>query len=430
MMMRNLPAAMRRLSAGGILLLLCGILAASGCDYDLNQPGRIEDDELSDQAMFTSLLNGMGRSYAEGLNFLAHRSAVVTREIHPAAPNQIFSVSPRTFRGELHPDEQNEPWNFLQQARWTAEAGIERMRETLGESEASSSEDLARAYLWAGYANRSLGANMCQAVIDEGAAQDNEAFLERSSNQFTEALEIAQAAGASEVQAAARAGRASVRILLGDWSGAVSDASEVATSFTWTVPYFETGDRSEWNRIATATANEPYKTLTTWGSVYEEYYEQSGDPRVAWTDTGLDVDGGEVACCGVMPFYRQQKFTEESDEIEISAGTEMRLIEAEAELVNDNRDAAIAIINELRTAAGADSVSASSMEEAWGHLKRERGIVLWLEGRRMEDLRRWEASETPGQLAPEEIPGDQSHLDQQDLCFPIPTDEVETNPNL
>jgi len=82
----------------------------------------------------------------------------------------------------------------------------------------------------------------------------------------------------------------------------------------------------------------------------------------------------------------------------------------------------------------APEVSAANETEAWALLKRERGIELWLEGRRLGDLRRWSESGTPGALDPLETPSgsvsDGSHLVRQDLCFPIPPTEQDTNPNV
>ncbi len=70
------------------------------------------------------------------------------------------------------------------------------------------------------------------------------------------------------------------------------------------------------------------------------------------------------------------------------------------------------------------------MDEAWALLKRERGIDLWLEGRRLGDLRRWQEDNTPGALDPREVVGEASHLQVQDLCFPISKAERDRNPNL
>ncbi|MGH7448043.1 MAG: hypothetical protein ACREK1_08060, partial [Longimicrobiales bacterium] len=71
---------------------------------------------------------------------------------------------------------------------------------------------------------------------------------------------------------------------------------------------------------------------------------------------------------------------------------------------------------------------------AWTALARERGIVLWLEGRRMNDRRRWAEADRPITFHPLELPSTDpavgSHLAQQDLCFPIPPSEQDTNPNV
>jgi hypothetical protein len=48
---------------------------------------------------------------------------------------------------------------------------------------------------------------------------------------------------------------------------------------------------------------------------------------------------------------------------------------------------------------------------------------LWIEGRRLGDLRRWATLNRPGALDPlEEIAG-------RDLCFATPLSEKQTNPN-
>jgi hypothetical protein len=128
------------------------------------------------------------------------------------------------------------------------------------------------------------------------------------------------------------------------------------------------------------------------------------------------------------------KYPNSDSAIPLSKGSEMRLIEAEAMLNDGDWQGAMDKINALRTAAGVPDATAASATEAWTALKRERAIVLWLEARRLFDLRRWAANGTPGDLDPLEVPGasDQvgSHLSRQDKCFPIPPTEQDTNPNV
>ena len=69
----------------------------------------------------------------------------------------------------------------------------------------------------------------------------------------------------------------------------------------------------------------------------------------------------------------------------------------------------MAIINAMRTQVDSDKggklapyPALANAEEAWTYLKRERGIELWLEARRMGDQRRWEpimgAPKRPGSI--------------------------------
>jgi hypothetical protein len=99
----------------------------------------------------------------------------------------------------------------------------------------------------------------------------------------------------------------------------------------------------------------------------------------------------------------------------------MRLIEAEALLVGGDVSGAMAKLNLRRTALNLPLWTASNAADAWTALKRERGIELWLEGRRMGDYRRWAALKRPGE---------QENMTGRNLCFPIPLSELETNPNL
>ena len=69
-------------------------------------------------------------------------------------------------------------------------------------------------------------------------------------------------------------------------------------------------------------------------------------------------------------------------------------------------------------------------DDAWTLLKQERGVELWLEGRRLPDMRRWAATKTPGALNPQEVTGAASYLEGQATCFPVSQDEINTNPNL
>ena len=97
------------------------------------------------------------------------------------------------------------------------------------------------------------------------------------------------------------------------------------------------------------------------------------------------------------------------------------------------------LINSLRTGLISDKTSApielwsaGSLNEAWTFLKRERNLEMWMEARRLGDLRRWEQDQTPGAI---DWPDYESlapvfRNNPPVQCYPIPQQEIDTNPNI
>ena len=79
----------------------------------------------------------------------------------------------------------------------------ERLRQNLG-GDFGSSELAAEIVLWAAYANRLIGENFCCTVIDGGTPEAGSVSLARAEGQFTEAFDLANAAGATDFAIAAK----------------------------------------------------------------------------------------------------------------------------------------------------------------------------------------------------------------------------------
>lgn len=421
---RSLRPAVRSLAGASCLSLL----ALAGCDFQVTNPGPIQEAFLDEALAQPAVVNGMGRALAQGLNWVAYTSAAVTREVHPAGSTAAFGISNEWAAGQLRADDRNlnTHWEQSSRARWLAESGVERI-ERIGPS---SQEILTQGRVWAGYANRLMGENYCEAVIDGGSIQPRAEYLTRAERYFSDAI----TSGTGNLRLAAYAGRASVRVQLGKWTEAVADAAQVPMGFNYTLPYYSVGSDDQRNRIAWASAGTPYKAHTVWNTVYEPLSlspeNPNGDPRIPFSYTPGEVGDAAIQCCGPVPFKRQRKHANDAAPIRLSSGREMKLIEAEGALISGDWQAALLMINEVRAHAGVAPVQASGANEAWTRLKRERGIELWLEGRRLGDLYRWAAASRPGEYDPLETPGGGSNLTHQDLCFPIPPSERETNPNI
>ena len=436
---------------GGLAVaLLLGAAVLTSCDFTVENPGPTPDSELSQEISLPSVVAGMERATAEALNYIAYEGGAVSHEINAAGSIGNFGISTSERRGDVTPSEGDLTWELGQRARFTAEDGVERMRDVLG-GDFSSSELAAEGLLWVGYANRLLGENFCKAVIDGGEAQPNDVHFNRAEAAFTEALQIARTIGNTTIEHAALAGRASVRVNLGRFTGedgAVADAEQVPRDFEYQMAYYADA-QEQYNRIYWANAFEPYGAHTVADTYFGpdvtgeedlefsavdggDYYDRTGDSRVPY-ELEPFRDFGDT---GEIRWFPQRKYTARTSPISLSSGAEMELILAEAEIRNGNWQDAMTRINDMRAAVerdettqvsagmGVASRSASSETEAWRWLKRERMIALWLEGRRMGDRRRWITDDAVPNAHPEQdLPG-------RDYCWPISQTELESNENV
>lgn len=418
----------------------CVLAATLSCDTEVTNPGPVQDEFLNDRNSATAMVNGAGRALGSAINWISYTGAAITREIHPAGSTGSFGISNRWQSGELNADDAdlNTHWEQAQRARWLAEETIRRLEAAgppvPGDGSVINAAQFANllqlAYVYAGYANKLLGENMCAAVIDGSAELPNAIFFARAESLFTKAIAVTGGTAAANTtqSRAAYGGRAATRVFLDKWAEAVTDAGQVPSDFVFNMAYFNIGDDAQRNRIAWAAGNTPYRAHTQWSTWYFDYRAATNDPRVPITQTTM-VGDAAIECCGRVPFHPEAKHNTSASPIRLTSGAEMRLIEAENQLRNGDFAAAMGIVNQVRGAAGVGGVNAANATEAWTLLKRERGIELWLEARRLGDMRRWQQGNTPGSLDPLELPGANSHLAQQDLCFPIARSERETNPN-
>src|SRR6266550_8527528 len=378
---------LRLLSRRGLVvrtgaLVVLGALAA--CSLSVDNPDRVQDPLLNDPGAHAAVVAGASLALSKAINWVAFFGGDASKE-------------------------------FTQGGRF---------RDVMG-AQFDSYDLAAKALLYAGYANRLLGENMCEAVIDGGGPSDYKDYFRRAEGALTEAIAVAGAAGDARVRTAATAARASVRLMLGDDSGAASDAAAVPTDFVFQAVY---GIESEnyYNFLYWVNANQPYREISVSGTSNEQYYKDTGDPRVAW-DTNAAFPTAEFPS---VPWLFPTKYTGRTSPINLSTGREMRLVEAEIALRAGDWPTAMSKINGIRTAVISDTTGgqplapwpATNITEAWTALKRERGIVLWLEARRLGDERRWVESTTPGDM--------EDMSDRVRLCFPIGLDERRANPSV
>ncbi len=425
MLSTNSSSIARSCARGLAMATPLALLAVvAGCTLDATNPGPIQADALNAPSALNAIISGAGRDLAEALNWTAYTGGAATREVFPGGSTGAFGISVQQQNGKLTDDDGNVFWDFSQRARWTAEDAVARSKAVVATTATTATNNsLAQALVWAGYANRQLGENFCEGVINGGANGTHVVYFERAEANFTEAITVATTTNNTTLLQAATAGRASVRLLRNNPTGAIADAAGIANTMVYRMPYFQ-NELDQYNRLFWASANQPYRAHTVWNTVTENYRKTTRDPRVPF-DSSLTILVGDAAVgtLGRVRWYFQTKYPTLTSGINLASGWEMRLIEAEAKLIANDVTGALASINGRRTALALAPVTAANATEAWAALKRERGIELWLEGRRLGDLRRWTTLSRPGALDPkEEIPG-------RDLCFATPLSEKQTNTN-
>ncbi len=438
-------------------IFMAVVFAASACE--VTNPGPIQDEFLVEEESREGLVNGSQRRLSEGIGWIGYTGALVSRQIMPGGQTGSYGHNVLAQGGYIQPGGYGGYFNDAQQARFIAETALNLFADQ--EVEANI---VAQANVWAGFSNRLLGENWCEAVINGSELLPGSDYLRRAEEQFTTALSLNPS---ETLRMAASAGRASVRAFLGDWGGAAADAGGVPNGFEYSVAS-DANVASTRNTPQWANARTPYLAFTMWNTYYgpqpdlmaggvpireSGYYQETGDPRMEWfEDPSFPWSNASLLGYGQTPWFNQTKFDDPNDSYRIASGREMRLIEAEAQLMNGNWQTAMTIINDLRATYTTNETmlhpggmalgpwEANSLEEAWTRLKRERAIELFLEARTLGDQRRWQENNTPGDLelpdfeAISEIFSDSPRgtliNNQPRLCFDVPNSERERNPNI
>ena len=396
------PMTRRAMPAAAIALAAL----LGGCDFNVTNPGPLLDADLNNASAIPALVNGMGGDLSNAIGNYLTRGSLAALELRHSGN---FAAERRFAAGTIGPEDVNGDWARLHTARYVAEAGLVRMKTVLGTG-FETNANTPRAYLYAGYANRFLGENVCNAVYDGGPALPNSSHFVRAESLFTRALTISRALNNAALTNAALAGRAQVYANQGKWTEAAADAALVPTTFRHNAVFSLNTTRENMDLAAqTITRRE----VTVWNTVWVT----DRDPRALYdtVKTGTTITKGQD---GATNFFRQKKYLTLGDPVALAKGTEMLLIRAEAALRANDLTNAMLFINQGRTAATLTPLTATTIDAAYGHLMRERGAVLWLEGRRLFDLKRWLAD------------GRNTTLQGRSTCMPISLEERGANPNV
>ncbi len=367
---RNVRYRLRLLGVGVAL-----VFASTACDQvlEVNNPGDVTEEGLRGEEALPVVVNGVYGDLQDAYDEAVQFAALFTDElVHSGSFPSFAQVDDRAI---TPPNvEMEDLYTELGTARFTADRAVTNIREVLGPG-ADSSALLAAVLAFGGYARILLADNFCQITIDVGPPLSPAEVYGQAIELFSQAIPVAQAAGADSLLNLALVGRARARLNTGDLGGAAADAAQVPSDFVFVIDYSDNSAREE-NELVIFTRDRREMSVG-------EPFRNTGDPRVpvcAGLECPFETEG-EFGPDNATPLFVQLKYADRSSNIRLASGTEAALIAAEA--------------------AGQD-------------VAQERALELWLEGHRLADLRR----------------RNDPFLQGGDTCFPIPQSEIDTNENL
>lgn len=399
------------------LLNLCLLILVTGCGiFDVDNPGAIMEEDLDTPIAVPALVAGAGGdlSVAIGASLgstIVYSGIFVDELQHVGSYSDWRQVDDRNEMITLDNISLNTLWGNCSRARWVADDGARRIKKILGD-DAQNSAALAEILVYSGFSHLTLGDLWGAVTFDGGPLESETEVYQRAVSRFTEAIAVGQAAGASNWVNIAYAGRARAYYYLKNLAAAVADAQMVPANFRYELTFSENTDREKnWAYWANLTRNE-----TSVSPEIRQLYAETHDSRIKCTNNGLGGDGNRE-------WWIQEKYTSYSSPIRIVGWQEMELIQAESKLAGGDLAGAIDHINKVRaTAINTETgqaleprPSSNDANEVQAWIIYERRVEMFFEGRRLADCRHF---------------GLQNIVKNDPPYFPIPQDEVDSNPNI
>jgi hypothetical protein len=402
------------------------LAATTGCDslLTVEAPSRIEAESLESPGRATLLVANAVTDFECALAEYIVGAGLVGDELQDAQlGSTMWPYDQRQFKAESDGQYATATCNDgaigiytpLSTARWQADNALAKLKGWSDAEVAERQRLIATAAAYSGYSHVLMGEGMCSAAFDLGPELSRAQVLERAVDRFTQAIEAARAANASDILNMALVGRARARLGLGLKAEAAADARLVPRDFVKNATYSSVSPRRENDiftrnlRDGSISIEDDFRNLTV---------EGVPDPRVRVLSAGISRSDNTT------PLWTQQKYTSAGAPIPIATWDEAQLIIAEAE----GGQTAVGIINMFRDRAGVPRFTGTGAASIQAAVVQERARELFLESHHLGDKQRYQLPFTPAAGTP--YPPKAGGFYGDMTCFPLPGVERRNNPNL
>jgi hypothetical protein len=417
---------MRPTSIRRWLALIAVVPSLVACDWDelleSSRPSTIEAEKLEGPEVASLLVNGAVADFDCAHGAFVAGSALMGDELEDAQlaaavwdwDRRTFNLSPSGAYGTNICNAQIfGVYTPLSTARWSADNILKKLEGWTDQQVPNRQALIATAAVYAGFSLAELGMIMCSAAIDVGPEMTSAQLFTEAEARFTKAIAAATTVTRLDLLHAALAGRARVRLYLGNKTGAATDARAVPSNFVFNSTTADEATGRRWNRVFHFVNFSRFhmveaqsRNLTTGGVP---------DPRTSVTVTTARTVDGRFAVV-------QNKYATLASPLPITRYAEAQLILAEAEL----GQTAVDVINALRARHSLPPVSSAEQQNLQQTIIEERRRELWLEGQRLYDINRFELPLIPAPDAP--YPKGAQY--GTTVCLPLPDVERFNNPNI
>jgi hypothetical protein len=457
-MTHNRPArrlARRAAGLAGAVALLAG--AACSDFLTAENPGAIEADDLNELGYTALLANAAQFGFQAAQDDMTYWNGQFTDEIINRQGPNPFAEEGLIDRRELNPDMTYLTafiYNPMQRARFLGEDAAARLKVILADS-ATRDVRVARSLAYAGYSYVMLAESMCQIPIDRGVPMTPAVTFDSAIARFEEAIAIATAQRtyalglttpntalanqADSVRNMALVGAARAALNMNDKNAAIAFASQVAANYQFREYYHNNTNAQRhrfWDRYGASGAG--VSTLT--GTPFEAA-TYAADPRVPRRNTPASAVGTPLSpssystynglvgnAGGAFADIRTQR---------VGSHLEAQYVIAEASLNGGTgpgamtADQVLAFIN-TRRAAGSQTPLAAGLSNAqlFAELRDQRARDFYLDGHRLGDLRRYLEFYQIDLFPTGNYPQQSGTQYSDDVCWPLPTSELNDNPNV
>lgn len=448
---------MNRIRKGvGVLTLGVGLAFLGGCTavdnlLKVSNPSQLQEDAADDPALATILVNSVAGAMVSTIDdpFIWRGSMFTDQQITGINWEQTARLNERIVKYDE--GDADGMFSAIQNLRAMSDSVASRFKNGILEN-ASTDWRTAFALAFAGYGYIFMADAMCEATIDVGTTIHQPLELYAFAvERLSEALQIAGAAGDTDLQNLARVGLARAHLNLGNYSDVVTYAGQVPESFEWWVEYApeeiqDAPGNTMWSRITGSNhslgvapafiAGGPQKFLQndlepflTDPRVQHFPYWRTGHNRLSPLYTpyqGLRYSGynGQTIASGGSPAGYERGM-----DILLADGLEARhhLFEA-VDAQGSDPAGVLAFVNERRAFGNEDPANLTGADLT-AELRFQRGKDLFLGGHRLGDLNRWLRG--GDNLFPQgPHPVAEWGVYEDATCFPMPVEEYEGNPNI